>query len=170
MGLFGIFKKEVQKNDLGKLLLALKVSKKDLNEIYINTPKEYSIPSGFLNVEPHGENYLFNLEVYSTRLSKGKGSEGERHMGTKKQDIKKMINYQEIEKNPLLEKYFYKSLSHPISILSIVSISLILASTFFLAGSITGNAILTNNANSSGIIGAGLFVLGLGSWILVRNI
>ena len=82
--------------------------------------------------------------------------------------IKKIISYDELNKNPVLKKYIKgKSLEKSLVVLSVASI---LASAFFISNNITGNAILTATSNDSGIIGAGLFVLGLLSFILAKNI
>ncbi len=165
-----LFKREIAGDELNKLLLGLGEDKKFLDFLSKSELKGYiSIPIARLFIyEKPGYGFKFNLEIYK-KYHYPKGILFERDCLSRWSEEKNFeIPYEKLNKNPVLKKYVKRnSLEKSLSIFSIASI---LASAFFISNNITGNAILTNNSNSSGIIGAGLFVLGVVSWIFARNI
>ena|SRR3989344_2423325 len=165
-----LFKKKIEEKELDKLILNLGKDKRYLDSIYGTHPDGYiTIASGYLDVKQDKNKIVFDLDIFPEYVHKVNPDFGEDKLtkGTM-QTLTETLSYQEVEKNPVLRKYVKKRNLE--SSLSILSIALILASTFFISNNITGNAILTATPNSSGIIGAGLFVLGAVSFILARNI
>ncbi len=165
-----LFNKKIVGKELNELLLKLGTEKGwDLKKYAI---ERYNlIPFAYLDIKKKsGYGVEFDLDIYQKYIHRK--FEGEDN-GTisdlpPMKKVRVGIPYEELSKNPILKKYVKgKSLEKSLAVLSVASI---LASAFFISNNITGNAILTNNANSSGLIGAGLFVLGIGSWILARNI
>ncbi|KHO54866.1 MAG: hypothetical protein QT10_C0011G0047 [archaeon GW2011_AR19] len=165
-----LFKKKLDLDDLIPLLKELGKSKGFISNLYAHQRKEYTHGAyGKLDVKKVSpEKIRFDLDIQEYQFHRGLPHEENTEYNTGKTNVTKTFSYQEIEKNPVLKKYVKKRNLE--SSLSILSIALILASTFFISNNITGNAILTATPNSSGIIGAGLFVLGVISFILARNI
>src|SRR3989338_11477845 len=165
-----LFKKEIYHDDLIPLLEELGKSKEFIRNFYAHQRKEYTHGAyGKLDVkEVSPEKIKFDLDIQEYLFRRRQPYEENIEYNTQKTNVTKTFSYKEIEKNPVLKKYVKKrNLENSLSILSI---ALILASTFFISNNITGNAILTATPNSSGIIGAGLFVLGAVSFIIARNI
>ncbi|MBI2004009.1 hypothetical protein HYS72_00940 [Candidatus Pacearchaeota archaeon] len=154
-----LFKKKIEGDELDELIFALEKSKEFYKNVFSHIMDKYTdVAYGKLDTKKEKKGISFELYLTETHFLKG----------DYKNPIKKTFSYEEIEKNPILKKYIkHKGLE---SSLSIISIASVLASAFFLSNNITGNAILTATPNSSGIIGAGLFVLGLVSFVIARNI
>ena len=179
-----LFKREIEGDELKELLSSLGKSDEFIKKLYnplkssssplspiASRGDHISYPYGQLNVKLISPgNVLFDLDL-SERWERYYHSYGqdERTIYGNIENIKKSFPYNEIEKSLILKKYLKKG-KYLEKSLAVLSIGSILASAFFISNNITGNAILTNTANSSGIIGAGLFVFGLVSFILARNI
>ena len=171
-----LFKKEIAGDELSKLLLSLGKDKKFIQNLNEHAINGYStIPFAYLDVKKENGGLYLEMEINKKYFHRGPVEKGGRfynddiiYSDSPPISFKKIISYDELNKNPVLKKYIKgKNLEKSLAVLSIGSI---LASTFFISNNITGNAILTNTAESSGFIGAGLFVLGLVSFILARNI
>ena len=163
-----LFKREILGKELDSLISAIEGSKDYVKALYSLKkpgPEYRQAPIGRLDVKNEKGGVFFDLSIencYFVPLQKNS------FLKKSEYKIKKIFSYQEIEKNPVLKKYVKKRNLE--SSLSIISIALFLASVFFISNNITGNAILTATPNSSGVLGAGLFVLGAVSFILARNI
>ncbi len=163
---------EIRGKELIKLMLSLGENKKNVRDLlapHINYPKNYiPHPYGEMDVKSLKDKVSFELEVTPAYFNRSEIYTPDKWRYGSTFSIKKTLPYEEAIKNPVLKKYVKgKFLEKSLAVLSAASI---LASAFFISNNITGNAILANNANSSGIIGAGLFVLGLVSWIFARKI
>ncbi len=126
----------------------------------------------YINAKRQGDELLLELEMTPVYVRNRRTPEKDnpKYITDKehRKTIYEKIPIKEASKIPLLKKYIKgKSLEKSLAVLSVASV---LASAFFISNNITGNAILTNNANSSGLIGAGLFVFGLVCFFVVKNI
>ena len=165
-----LFKREIRGVELNKLLSALEMDNEFIDSLYSPVLKQYNHNAyGKVDVKKTKEGVSFDLDVTDYfHQHPIPAPNTKKYLEIQMHNIKKTISYDELNKNPVLKKYVKgKNLEKSLSILSI---GLVLASTFFISNNITGNAILTNTAESSGFVGAGLFVLGLVSFILAKNI
>ena len=172
-----LFKKKIEGKELDELILSLGKDKNFVYGLGKHQINEYTtLPFAYLDVKKKpGYGVEFNLEVHKKYFHRGfikKGGSLQEN-DTISSDSPPIIvtlgiPYKELNKNPVLKKYVKgKNLEKSLAVLSVASI---LASAFFISNNITGNAILTATSNDSGLIGAGLFVLGLISFIFARNI
>ena len=175
-----LFNKKVRGEELNNLILSLGKSKDFVQSLYTTKEGYHHSAYGKLNMHKIGHGFSFGLDIIETYSDAGKNYNPSKNFKEKTYSIKKIVPIEKINSFPILRKYISNDISFKDSIifdrfsleksLVVFSVASILASTFFISNNITGNAILTATPNSSGIIGAGLFVLGVVSWIFARNI
>ena len=156
-----LFKKEIAGDELNKLLLNLGKDKKFVGDLNAHAINEYTtIPFAYLDVNKKLDyGVVFDLEISKRYFHRGfikKGGSLQEndtiYYDAPPTKFRREIPYEELNKNPVLKKYVKgKYLEKSLAVLSIGSI---LASAFFISNNITGNAILTNTAESSGFVGA----------------